>query len=73
MRWCRPNPPVGALGDKFRPATSYITVACKSAKRYFDLDAVRTAYVKPDAVYVRRDETYDASSNRGTMVLGNGL
>jgi DNA modification methylase len=39
--WARPNPPVGALGDKFRPATSYITVACKSAKRYFDLDAVR--------------------------------
>jgi site-specific DNA-methyltransferase (adenine-specific) len=27
--WARPNPPVGALGDKFRPATSYITVACK--------------------------------------------
>ena len=40
--WARPNPPVGALGDKFRPATSYITVACKSARRYFDLDAVRT-------------------------------
>jgi len=40
--WARPNPPVGALGDKFRPATSYITVACKSGKRYFDLDAVRT-------------------------------
>ncbi len=39
--WARPNPPVGALGDKFRPATSYITVACKSAKRWFDLDAVR--------------------------------
>jgi hypothetical protein len=39
--WARPNPPVGALGDKFRPATSYITVACRSAKRYFDLDAVR--------------------------------
>jgi DNA modification methylase len=39
--WARPNPPVGALGDKFRPATSYITVACRGAKRYFDLDAVR--------------------------------
>ena len=41
--WARPNPPVGALGDKFRPATSYITVACRGPKRYFDLDAVRTA------------------------------
>jgi hypothetical protein len=39
--WARPNPPVGALGDKFRPATSYITVACRGARRYFDLDAVR--------------------------------
>jgi DNA modification methylase len=45
--WARPNPPVGALGDKFRPATSYITVACKSAKRYFDLDAVRTEHLDP--------------------------
>lgn len=41
VRWCRPNPPVGALGDKFRPATSDLVVACKSRTRYFDLDAVR--------------------------------
>lgn len=41
--WCRPNPPVGALGDKWRPATSYVVVACKSRTRWFDLDAVRTA------------------------------
>ncbi len=41
--WARNNPPVGALGDKVRPATSYITVACPSGKRWFDLDAVRTS------------------------------
>ena len=41
VAWCRPNPPVGALGDKFRPATSYMTIACPSGSRYFDLDAVR--------------------------------
>lgn len=41
VRWHRPNPPVGALGDKFRPATSEIVIACKSRSRYFDLDAVR--------------------------------
>lgn len=40
--WARANPPVGALGDKVRPATSYITVACPSPRRWFDLDAVRT-------------------------------
>jgi hypothetical protein len=47
--WARPNPPVGALGDKFRPATSYITVACKSPRRWFDLDAVRAPRSSQDA------------------------
>ena len=42
VAWCRPNPPVGALGDKFRPATSYMTIATPYGKRYFDLDAVRS-------------------------------
>jgi hypothetical protein len=42
VRWCRPNPPVGALGDKVRPATSDIVIACMGRTRYFDLDAVRT-------------------------------
>src|SRR5690606_26841717 len=40
--WIRSNPPVGALGDKERPATSYVTVATRATNRYFDLDAVRT-------------------------------
>lgn len=44
VRWCRPNPPVGALGDKFRPATSEMVIACTSGKRWFDLDAVRVPY-----------------------------
>ncbi len=41
VRWVRPNPPVGALGDKFRPGTSELVVACTSKDRWFDLDAVR--------------------------------
>ena len=41
--WHRPNPAVGALGDKFRPSTSYIVVATRSPKRWFDLTAVRSA------------------------------
>lgn len=40
--WIRSNPPVGALGDKERPATSYVIVACRASDRFFDLDAVRT-------------------------------
>jgi hypothetical protein len=44
--WIRTNPPVGALGDKERPATSYITVACTGRDRWFDLDAVRTTAVR---------------------------
>jgi site-specific DNA-methyltransferase (adenine-specific) len=43
IAWCRPNPPVGALADKFRPATSYLTVATKARDRWFDVDAVRTS------------------------------
>lgn len=43
VSWCRPNPPVGALGDKFRCATSDLVIACVSDKRWFDLDSVRTA------------------------------
>src|SRR5690606_13564299 len=35
VTWCRPNPPVGFLGDKWRPATSDIVVACTSDKRYW--------------------------------------
>lgn len=46
--WCRPNPPVGALADKFRPASSYLTVACKSKSRWFDLDAVRSSPKYPN-------------------------
>lgn len=42
--WHRPNPAVGALGDKYRPSTSYITVATRSPKRWFDLTAVRTPH-----------------------------
>ena len=41
--WARNNPAPGALGDKVRPATSYITVATPSKKRWFDLDPVRRA------------------------------
>jgi SAM-dependent methyltransferase len=48
VRWHRPNPPVGALGDKFRPATSDLVVVCKSRTRYFDLDAVRAEGPSPN-------------------------
>lgn len=43
VRWFRPNPPVGALSDSFRNATSDWVVACTGRQRYFDLDAARTA------------------------------
>lgn len=48
VRWVRPNPPVGALGDKFRPATSDFVMACRTdeagRRRYFDGDAVRVPF-----------------------------
>ena len=59
VAWCRPNPPVGALGDKFRPATSYMTIACPSGSRYFDLDAVRTPVKHPDASHTAGSKEVD--------------
>lgn len=41
ITWHRPNPAVGALGDKYRPSTSQIVVATRDSKRWFDLTAVR--------------------------------
>jgi len=38
--WTRTNPGVGRLGDKYRPASSYITIATRAPDRWFDLDAV---------------------------------
>lgn len=51
VRWCRPNPPVGALGDKVRPATSDMVIACVGRRRYFDLDAVRNPPLHPKATH----------------------
>jgi hypothetical protein len=50
VTWCRPNPPVGALGDKWRPATSDLVVACVSGKRYWDDLATRKPYANPDQI-----------------------
>lgn len=44
------RPFVTGNSDKFRPGTSYLTVACKSRTRWFDLDAVRTEH-KPRGGY----------------------
>lgn len=61
VRWHRPNPPVGALGDKFRPSTSDMVIACKSTTRFFDLDAVRTVN-NPDRL---AEKNFHAASDRG--------
>jgi hypothetical protein len=44
ITWLRRNPPPGALGDKWRPASSRIITACTGGSRWFDLDAVRVPY-----------------------------
>lgn len=36
LRWCKPNPSVGAEGDKFRRATTEFVVATHSPNRYWD-------------------------------------
>ena len=75
--WHRPNPAVGALGDKVRPSTSYITVATRSPKRWFDLDAVRVEPSRPrlgTVAHKVRDDADDRAlrgSRTGVMELNN--
>ena len=64
--WIRSNPPVGALGDKERPATSYVIVACKATDRWFDLDAVRTPNDRTDEVVMQ------SAKRMGRFTPGSG-
>jgi hypothetical protein len=69
IAWHRPNPPVGALGDKWRPASSTITVACRGQKRWFDLDSVRTPVT--DAEWAKAGQM-SGESFGGTAANGDG-
>lgn len=40
--WARRNPTPGAVGDKLRVGTSYITIACPERQRYWDRTAIET-------------------------------
>jgi hypothetical protein len=70
--WHRPNPAVGALGDKVRPSTSYITVATRSAKRWFDLDAVRTTPVTEGRVMYQSGRA-DAATGGKALLSHEGV
>ncbi len=65
-----------SLGDKFRPATSEMVVACKSGSRWFDLDAVRTEHERPaDANSLHHGEMGDddrRNHNHGNAAYVNG-
>ncbi len=61
VAWVRPNPPVGALGDKYRPATSYVTIATLAGNRWFDDQALRT----PATGHPRTAKGVDARVNDG--------
>ena len=69
--WQRPNPAVGALGDKFRPSTSYIVVATRDAKRWFDLTAVRGDLKAPEARNVPRAGTQLEANGGRLHTMGN--
>lgn len=43
VTWCKPNPGVGDIFDKFREATELIVWGAKQGKYYFDLDSIREA------------------------------
>lgn len=70
--WHRPNPAVGALGDKVRPSTSYIVIATRTKDRWFDLTAVRTPVQHPNQTATHRSGKVDASDAQGsTLKLGD--
>ena len=69
--WHRPNPAVGALGDKYRPSTSYIVVATRDAKRWFDLTAVRGDLKAPEARNVPRAGTQLEANGGRLHTMGN--
>lgn len=48
MTWCKPNPSVGAIRDKFREATELVVMAVKQGAYWFDLDPVRTPAPRVD-------------------------
>ncbi len=72
VRWCRPNPPVGALGDKYRPATTDMAIFAKDPKRYFDLDAVRTEPVTGDRVMKQNPREVPDGVRTGVFTSGLG-
>lgn len=76
VTWCRPNPPVGALGDKWRPATSDVVVACLSDKRYWDDVATRRPHSPVSverALYGRGDNAKDRTADAlSVMSSGQG-
>lgn len=73
VRWHRPNPPVGALGDKFRPSTSDMVIACVSDRRWFDLDAVREPAITGDRVMRQTTPTFDPSRSNGHASHGDRM
>jgi len=68
VRWVRPNPPVGALSDKYRPATSVIVIATRSRDRWFDLDAVRTPHKSDPATTTGNGYTKGDPAGAGESV-----
>lgn len=71
VTWVRPNPPVGRDGDKFRPATSDVVVACRTddagRQRYWDGDAVRSPALDADRRFTNGPKAVLADEDvRGT-------
>lgn len=71
--WARPNPPVGDLGDKFRPGTSYMTIATRARDRYFDLDAVRVPPKSKDDGGSMQNKKAKAAADEVLGAGGSGM
>lgn len=64
VHWVRTNPPVGALGDKFRPASSDIVFICRAEDRYWDEVSIRVPASPNTNPQTRRTVDRQASSGK---------
>jgi DNA modification methylase len=67
VTWCKPDPQVGEIIDKFREATELIVWASKRQNYYFDLDSIR---IPPIPEHQRKTWNQNGKKARAAAAAG---
>jgi len=70
---CTTNPTPGRDADKFRPASTHVTVACTSADRYFDDVAVRRAPTEETVARGARNRDHHYTGHERERCVADGV